>query len=88
MENNENVLIVIDEHGKEIPMEIVYIYEDEDSLEKYVYYVDPKDEEGEVFVSAYDDEGNLRAIEDAAEWAKLDAIFETYVLSEENKAQA
>lgn len=88
MENQENVLIVIDDHGKEIAMEIVYIYEDEDSLEKYVYYVDSKDEEGEVFVSAYDDEGNLRAIEDPAEWAKLDAVFETYVRNEEKKAQA
>lgn len=83
----DHSLIVIDEQGKEIPMEIVYIYEDEDSHQRYVFYVDPSKEDGEVFVSGYDDAGTLIPIEDPAEWAKLDAVFETYVKNEE-EAQA
>lgn len=86
--NNEKELIVIDDKGNEIPMEIVYIFEDEESHQKYVFYIDPSDESGEVFVSGYDDEGNLRPIDDPAEWTKLDAVFETYVRDEEEIPQA
>lgn len=86
MTEKENALIVIDETGKEIPMDIIYIFEDEDTGKKYVYYVDPSQEEGEVFVSAYDDEGNLMPVEDPEEWEKLDAVFETYVKNEEAQA--
>lgn len=83
MSEENHSLIVIDDQGREIPMEIVYIYEDEDTGKKYVFYYDPNVEEAEVFVSGYDAEGNLTPVEDPAEWQKLDAIFEAYVKTEE-----
>lgn len=89
MEQQERTLIIIDDKGNEISMEVVYMYEDELTKEKYVFYVDPNVEEGEVFVSAYDDAGNLRPIEDEAEWKKLDEVFENYIQNEEEtEAQA
>lgn len=91
MENQEKTLVIIDDQGNEITMEVVFVYEDKDINEKYVFYIDPSVEEGEVFVSAYDDEGHLRPIEDDAEWAKLDEVFENYVReeeAEEEQAQA
>lgn len=83
MSEQEKALIVIDDKGNEIPMEIVYIYEDELTGKKYVFYYDPNQEEAEVFVSGYDDEGNLIPIEDPDEWQALDTIFEAYVKSQE-----
>ncbi len=88
MEQAEKTLVIIDDQGNEITMEVVYVYQDQESKEKYVFYIDPSDEEGEVFVSAYDDDGHLRAVEDQAEWAKLDEVFETYVRSEEEQEEA
>ena len=52
----ENSIVVIDESGKEINMEIVFTYEDEESGKNYVFYFDPSQEDGEVFVSCYDPE--------------------------------
>ena len=79
----ENSIVVIDESGKEINMEIVFTYEDEESGKNYVFYFDPSQEDGEVFVSCYDPEGNLSPVEDPEEWKKLEVIFEDYVLTHE-----
>ena len=87
MEQQDKTLIIIDDSGNEITMEVVFVYEDKDTNEKYVFYVDPSDEEGEVFVSAYDDEGHLRPIEEDSEWDKLDQVFENYVRSEEEQEE-
>lgn len=87
MEQQEKTLVIIDDKGQEITMEVVFVYNDEETKEKYVFYIDPSDEEGEVFVSAYDDDGHLRPIEDDAEWKKLDEVFENYVRNEEEQEE-
>lgn len=79
----ENSIIVIDEMGNEIQMEIVFTYEDEDTGKNYVFYLNPEQEDGEVFVSNYDADGNLSPVEDPEEWKKLENIFEDYVLTQE-----
>ena len=48
----ENSIVVIDEMGNEINMEIVFTYEDEDTKKNYVFYLNPDEEDGEVFVSS------------------------------------
>jgi hypothetical protein len=48
-----------------------------------VFYLNPDEEDGEVFVSNYDAEGNLSPVEDPEEWKKLEAVFEDYVLTQE-----
>jgi len=55
----DTTIIVIDETGKELTMEILFTFEDDNSHKSYVLYFDPNDDSGEVFASAYDDEGNL-----------------------------
>jgi len=79
----ENKIVVIDEMGNEIQMEIVFTYEDEGSGKNFVFYLNPEQEDGEVFVSSYDAEGNLSPVEDPEEWKKLETIFEDYVISQE-----
>ena len=79
----ENSIIVIDEMGNEIQMEIVFTYEDEDTGKNYVFYLNAEQEDGEVFVSNYDADGNLSPVEDPEEWKKLENIFEDYVLTQE-----
>ena len=79
----ENSIIVIDEMGNEINMEIVFTYEDEDTGKNYVFYLNADEEDGEVFVSSYDAEGNLSPVEDPEEWKKLETVFEDYVLNQE-----
>jgi uncharacterized protein YrzB (UPF0473 family) len=79
----ENSIVVIDEMGNEIKMEIIFTYEDEESGKNFVFYLNPEQEDGEVFVSSYDTEGNLTPVEDSEEWKKLETIFEDYVISQE-----
>ena len=45
-------LYVNDENGNEKRMEILFTFEDEDHGKKYVVFLDPEEEEGEVYASA------------------------------------
>ena len=65
----ENTIIVTDESGKELTMEILFTFEDDRNHKNYVLYYDPTDESGEVFASAYDEEGNLIPVTSEEEWA-------------------
>ena len=84
----ENKIVVIDEMGNEIQMEIVFTYEDEDSGKNFVFYLNPEQEDSEVFVSSYDAEGNLTPVEDPEEWKKLENIFEDYAISQEENEKS
>ncbi|MEF9962569.1 MAG: DUF1292 domain-containing protein [Erysipelotrichaceae bacterium] len=70
-----NTLFVTDENGNELEMEILFTFEDDKKKRNYVVFNDPKDEEGEVFASAYDDEGNLLPIETEEEWAMVEEVI-------------
>ncbi len=70
-----NTLFVKDEDGKEMEMEILFTFEDEGNKKKYVVFHDPQDESGEVFASAYDEEGNLLPIETDSEWEMVEEIL-------------
>ncbi len=85
---NELSIVITTEAGEEIEMEIIFTYEDEDTGFNYVFYLDPNVDDGEVFVSRYDLEGNLIPIDEEKEWAKLERIFEDYVFSQEEQAKS
>lgn len=70
-----NTLFVKDETGKEVEMEILFTFDDDGTGKQYVVFADPKDEEGEVFASCYDDEGNLLPIETEEEWAMVEEVL-------------
>ena len=71
-------LIVIDDNGKEIEMEIIFTFENDKKTQKYVLYTNPEDEEGEVFASTYDNEGHLFPITDEKEWQMVEEVFAAY----------
>lgn len=75
MMSESNMLYVIDEDGNELEMEIIFTFEDEANKRKYVIFSDPKDEDGEVFASAYNDEGNLLPVESEEEWAMIEEVL-------------
>ena len=73
----EKDIIIIDEDGKELKMEIEFTYTDDATGKEYVFYFDPENEE-ELFVAGYDAEGNLYEIESDEEWAKIEKVLEKY----------
>ena len=77
-----NTLYIKDENGKEVAMDILFTFESDDTNKKYVIFEDPNDELGEIFAYAYDDEGNLSAIETDEEWEMVEEVLGAF--SEEN----
>jgi len=80
-------LIVIDEQGNENEMEILFTFNSEEYGKQYVLFIDPNAEEGEVYASSYDDEGNLNIVEDEAEWAMIEEILATFVEQDEDEEE-
>jgi uncharacterized protein YrzB (UPF0473 family) len=74
----DTTIIVIDETGKELTMEILFTFEDDRNHKNYVLYFDPNDDSGEVFASAYDEEGNLIPVTSEEEWAMIEEVFEAF----------
>ena len=68
-------LYVNDENGNEKRMEILFTFEDEYHVKKYVVFLDPEEEEGEVYASPYDDDGNLIPVETEAEWQMIEEVI-------------
>ncbi|KAF0222896.1 MAG: hypothetical protein FD133_1468 [Erysipelotrichaceae bacterium] len=76
----ENKIIVTDEQGKEYEMTILFTYEDEANVKKYVFYYDDKVDDGEVFVSQFTDQGELFPVEDDEVWTMLNKVLEEWQL--------
>ena len=76
---NENVLYVTDDAGNEYKMDILFTFESEDTQKKYVFYSDPNTPEETIYVSIYDDEGNLFEIEDQEEFAMAEEVLFTFM---------
>lgn len=76
-------LYVTDENENEKRMEILFTFDDEEKGNKYVVFEDPDNEDGEVFASRYDDEGNLLPIETDEEWAMVEEVIGAFAEDEE-----
>ena len=72
---DSNTLYVKDENCKEVAMEILFTFANEEMGKQYVVFVDPNDDSGEVFASCYDDEGNLLPIESESEWEMVEEVL-------------
>lgn len=84
---DSNSLFVTDEAGNEVKMEILFTFENEDNSKKYVVFSNEEDESGEVFASAYDDEGNLLPVETDAEWQMIEEVIGAFQDDEEPAAE-
>ena len=68
-------LFVKDETGKEVEMEILFTFDDDQKNKKYVVFTNPADDNDEVFASCYDEEGNLLPIDTDEEWAMVEEVL-------------
>lgn len=78
-----NSLFVTDENGNEVKMEILFTFEDDNRGKKYVLFMEPDSENGEVFASQYDDNGNLLPVETEEEWAMIEEVLGAFQDEEE-----
>jgi uncharacterized protein YrzB (UPF0473 family) len=84
----ENKIIVTDDSGKEYEMTILFTYDDDENAKKYVFYFDEKNDTGEVFVSGYNDAGELIPVEEDAEWTMLNKVLEEWQIENEDEEEA
>ena len=76
---DEKKIVVVDNDDNEIEMEILFTFENEEYNRQYVLYINPEDETGEVFASAYTDEG---------EWEMIESVFEAFAIEHDEEAEA
>ena len=79
MIDEERKLVVVDENGNEIEMEIILTFNENNK--DYVVYYDPADESEEtpIYASIYDEEGHLFPVETDEEWAMIDEVVNCYL---------
>ena len=88
MVDEDRKLVVVDEEGKEIEMEIILTFDDKGK--NYVVYYDPNDksEETPIYASIYDEEGRLYPVETDEEWSMIDEVVNCYLDDIEEGADA
>ncbi len=83
---DSNSLYVVDEDGNEKRMTILFTFENEQYGRQYVVFEDPQDDSGQVFASAFDDEGSLLPLESEEEWAMVEEVIGAFA-EDEDEAQ-
>jgi uncharacterized protein YrzB (UPF0473 family) len=73
----DQTITVYDNDGKSKEFQILFTYDDETTRASYVFYYDALDE-GQIFVSKYDEQGHLFPIEDPDEWDAAEEILASY----------
>ena len=87
---NEENIVVVDENGNEIEMQILFTFEGDPTPEgkpgkAYVLYFNPEEEEeGTVYASSYTEEGLLEPVEDEKEWEMIEEVFATFMSDDED----
>jgi uncharacterized protein YrzB (UPF0473 family) len=81
-----NKMFIIDEEGNEIEVDILFTFDSDLYGKKYVLYQNPKGDQEAVFVSSYDDEGNLNSVEDEEELAMVEEVLGAFIDEEEKEA--
>ena len=76
--------IVTDVEGNEKEMYVLFTTTLEETKKSYVYYRDYSDDNGQVYVSTYDENGNLGAVETEEEWSQLEEIFNQFIQEQAN----
>ncbi|UNT96389.1 DUF1292 domain-containing protein [Allobaculum mucilyticum] len=80
---DSNSLYVVDDNGEEKRMTILFTFDAPDGQKQYVVFQDPDGAEGEVFASAYTDDGQLIPIETEDEWDMVEEVINTFLNTEE-----
>ena len=80
---DSNSLYVKDEDGNEKRMIILFTFSSDDYGKSYVVFQDPENETGEIYASAYNDDGELLPIETDEEWDMVEEVINTFASDEE-----
>jgi uncharacterized protein YrzB (UPF0473 family) len=78
-----NHLIIETDEGKKITMEILFTFKHPETKVNYVFYFEPSSPD-DVFVSRYDDKGELFDLDDD-EFLEADDVVENYLDEIEQK---
>ena len=73
----DNQMVITDDQGNEHLMTVLFTYEHEERKKKYVFFYDEQDEDN-VIVMSYNDEGELFDIEDVGEYSEIEEVFNAY----------
>ena len=78
MELNEKELVVTDEDGNEVLLEILFTYEHEERGKKYVF-IYQRETPDEVLAFEYTDDGELLEIESDEEYEEVEEVFNAFM---------
>lgn len=78
MEINDKQMIVYDEQGNEIVVEILFTFESEERGCKYVLFYEESNPD-EIIAMRYSDNGELEAIEDDDEYSEVEEVLNCYL---------
>lgn len=80
---DDKKIVVVDDNENEIEMEILFTFDNEEFNRQYVLYINPNEESGEVYASAYTEDGELLEISDENEWEMIESVFEAFIIQDE-----
>jgi len=88
MEQVDRTMMVTDDKGNEIKMEILFTTKLEQYNRNYIFYFDPANEDQGVFVSSFEPDTNkLIPVEDENEWNDLNEVLQQFV-QEQNENES
>lgn len=76
-------IYVPDENGEEKKMTILFTFDSPDYNKQYVVFQNPENTDGEVYASAYTDQGELIPIESDEEWEMVEEVINTFLIDED-----
>ena len=77
--DQDRIMKVTDDIGNEVEMYILFTTRLDEYNKNYIFYTDPKDSEGQVFVSSYTEDNKLEQIENPEEWNALEEVFNEFL---------
>lgn len=77
----DNQIVIEDDQGNEHLIDVLFTYENEERGKKYVFFLNPDNEE-EVMVMSYTDDGELHEVSDE-EFEEAEEVFGAF--EEENE---
>ncbi|HLV49528.1 MAG TPA: DUF1292 domain-containing protein [Erysipelothrix sp.] len=80
---DDKKIVVVDDNDNEIEMEILFTFDNEEFNRQYVLYVNPNEDSGEVYASAYTEDGELLEISNENEWEMIESVFEAFIIQDE-----
>lgn len=80
---DSNSLYVKDEDGNDKRMVILFTFDSDDYGKSYVVFQDPDSDTGEIFASAYNDQGELLPVESDEEWDMVEEVINTFADDED-----